>query len=422
MTFENSFAFAKKCDENDVLNRFRSQFNFPHKDGLPYIYFCGNSLGLQPKVAANAVNEDIEKWRTLGIEGYFDGDSPWVEYNDLLSSRMAKVVGAKPTEVVVMNTLTVNLHFMMVSFYNPNPKRFKILIESDAFPSDRYVVESQAKFHGYDPLEAIVTVSPREGEDCLRKEDILANIRECGDSLALVLIGNTNYYTGQSHDMKSITETAHQVGSKVGFDCAHGAGNIPLNLHNSGADFAVWCTYKYLNSGPGSIGACFIHERHLDDGDLPKFTGWWGHDRDTRFGMRDEYEPAVGALSWQVSCPPILALTSVNASLGIFEEAGIGKLREKSIMLTAYLEYLINELKDKRISIITPLALEQRGAQLSIKVANSNKKLYDDLIKNGVILDWREPDVIRVAPAPLYNTFEEVFRFVEILRSQLDCT
>jgi len=421
MTFRSNYTFAKQCDEEDDLKEYRSKFNLPSKEGKPYIYFCGNSLGLQPKIAAAAVQNDLKSWEAGGIDGYFEGESPWVDYNDQLSARMAKVVGAKPNEVVVMNTLTVNLHFMMVSFFTPTVDRHKILIEADAFPSDRYVVESQLKLHGYDPKESIITVTPTEGEDCLNEKAILDKIQEYGSSLALVLIGNTNYYTGQSYDMRKISAAAHRVGSKVGFDCAHGAGNITLDLHDSDADFAVWCTYKYLNSGPGSIGACFINERHLDNYDIPKLTGWWGHNRETRFGMRDKFEPAPGALSWQVSCPPILALTSVKASLEIFDDIGIASLRQKSVKLTGYLEYLINNLNDERIKIITPTDPKRRGAQLSIKVADSNKNLYQNLIANGVILDWREPDVIRVAPAPLYNTFEEVYKFVEILRSQLHC-
>jgi len=422
MNFQSTYAFAKHCDDQDSLKEYRSKFNFPQKDSKPFIYFCGNSLGLQPKVVGEAVNDELAKWSSLGIEGYFDDANPWVDYNDDLSGIMAKVVGAKSKEVVVMNTLTVNLHFLMVSFFTPTADRFKILIESDAFPSDRYVVESQLKFHGYDPKDAMVIVGPREGEDCLRLEDINSRIKELGDQLALVLIGNPNYYTGQVHDMKSIAKTAHDHGAKVGFDCAHGAGNIPLDLHDANVDFAVWCTYKYLNSGPGSIAGSFIHERHLQNHELPKFTGWWGHHRDTRFGMRDEFEPAPGALSWQVSCPPILALTGVKASLQIFEEVGIETLRSKSLKLTGYLEYLLMEINDDRIRIITPKKPSSRGCQLSIKVANATKKLFDNLIANGVIVDWREPDVIRVAPAPLYNTFDEVFRFVEILKAQLYCS
>ena len=422
MTFESGYAFAKKCDLVDPLKEYRSRFNLPHKNGNPYIYLCGNSLGLQPKEAVLAIQKELQVWQSTGIEGYFEGDAPWVDYNDTLSSQMAKVVGAKAQEVVVMNTLTINLHLMMVSFYRPSSKRYKILIESDAFPSDRYVVESQLQLHGYDPSDAMITVTPQADNDCLKLEDISSVIEEHGGEIALVLIGNSNYYTGQVHDMYSITKVAHAHGCKIGFDCAHGAGNVPLNLNEAGVDFAVWCTYKYLNSGPGSIGACYINERHLDNHDIPKLKGWWGHHRDTRFGMREEFEPAPGALSWQVSCPPILAITTIIASLNMFSEVGMDSLREKSIKLTGYLEFLINNLKEERIKIITPSDPKQRGCQLSLKLSNSSKKLYDNLISNGVILDWREPDVIRVAPAPLYNTYDEVYRFVQILESQLYCS
>ncbi len=422
MTFENNFSFAKQCDDQDPLKEYRSRFNYPSKDGHPYIYFCGNSLGLQPKTTVTEISKELEGWSAMGIKGYFKGDKPWVDYDKNLSASMAEIVGAKTEEVVVMNTLTVNLHFMMVSFYNPSAKRFKILIEADAFPSDRYVVDSQIKLHGFDTSEAIIKLKAREGEECLRVEDIISSIEDHGDEIALVLIGNTNYYTGQYFDMKSIAIAAHAQGCKIGFDCAHGAGNLPLELHDSGVDFAVWCTYKYLNSGPGSIGGCFVHERHLNNSDLPKLTGWWGHHRESRFGMREEFEPAPGALSWQVSCPPVLALAGVKASLDIFSEVGIDKLRAKSIKLTGYLEYLLGEVRDERIRIITPKDPGSRGCQLSIKVTNVTKNLYDNLIANGVIVDWREPNVIRIAPAPLYNSFEEVFRFVEILKAQLHCS
>jgi len=422
MAFEKKYAYAKECDEQDNLGAYRSRFNFPEKDGHPYIYLCGNSLGLQPKNAVKVLEEDMTAWSEMGIKGYFNGDSAWIDRDKDLSASMAKVVGAKASEVVVMNTLTVNLHFMMVSFYRPSSSRYKILIESDAFPSDRYVVESQIRFHGYDPGAAIIKLSPKTGEDCLRLEDIRSTIDEHGSEIALILIGNTNYYTGQFYDMKSITAAGHAKGCKVGFDCAHAAGNVPLDLHDANVDFAVWCTYKYLNSGPGSIGGCFVHERHLEDKNIPKLTGWWGHHRESRFGMREDFEPAPGALSWQVSCPPVLAMSSMRASLDIFVEAGIDSLRAKSIKLTGYLEYLINELQDQRITIITPSDHESRGCQLSIKVDDTSKQLYDNLIENGVIVDWREPNVIRVAPAPLYNSFVDIFRFVEILKAQLDCS
>jgi len=294
------------------------------------------------------------------------------------------------------------------------------MIEADAFPSDRYAVQSQIKYHGLDPQDALILLEAREGEVCLREEDILESIEENGDELALVMLGNTNYYTGQFFDMKTIGKKAHEVGAFVGFDCAHGAGNVPLQLHDSNIDFAVWCSYKYLNSGPGSIGGAFVHDRHALDKNIPRFEGWWGHNKETRFGMRDDFDPIPGVEAWQLSNPPILSMAAVFASLKIFEAAGIENLRTKSIKLTGYMEFLINELHDERIKIITPQDPNQRGAQLSIQVLNADKRLFNSLMESGVIADWREPDVIRVAAVPMYNSFEDVYRFVEILKSLLE--
>ena len=338
-------------------------------------------------------------------------------YHEFLTKAMAEVVGAKESEVVVMNTLTVNLHLMMVSFYKPTASRFKILIEHDAFPSDRYAVASQLRYHGYTPEEGLIALKARQGEYCLRMEDIEQVIEEEGHNIALVMLGNTNYYTGQYFDMKRITQLAHEKGCKVGFDCAHGAGNVPLELHEAGADFAVWCTYKYLNSGPGSVGAAFVHERHAGTTNIPRFEGWWGHNKQTRFIMRDDFEPIYGVESWQLSNPPILSLAAIKASLEIFHEAGIQRLRNKSIQLTGYMESLLHELTNDKISIITPADPTQRGAQLSIRVRDANKALFNRLSENGVIADWREPDVIRVAPVPLYNNYSDVFDFVQILKN-----
>ena len=400
----------------DDFPGYRDRFHLPvQPDGTPYLYLCGNSLGLQPKSTRNALDQELTDWANYGVEGHFHAKNPWMPYHELLTEQMARVVGAKPIETVVMNTLSVNLHLMMVSFYRPTPQRYKILIEYDAFPSDKYAVASQLKFHGYDPAEGLIELHARDGEECLRMDDIRQIIEEQGDEIALVLIGNPNYYTGQFFDMKQITEWGHARGCTVGFDCAHGAGNRPLELHATGCDFAVWCSYKYLNSGPGSLAGCFVHERHAHRADLPRFTGWWGHNPDTRFGMRDGFDPMPGAEGWQLSNPPILSMAAIKASLEIFEEAGIDRLREYSIRLTGYLEQLLDRLDTDRLRIITPRDPEQRGCQLSIQVVGADKSLFDRLTATGVIADWREPDVIRVAPAPLYNTFEEMEEFVRRL-------
>lgn len=420
-SYQNTLAFAKKMDEADPLRKYREQFHLPmQKNGQPYVYLCGNSLGLQPKTVRTALEQELSDWEHYGVEGHFHAKNPWMPYHEFLTEAMAKVVGAKPIEVVVMNTLTVNLHLMMVSFYRPTKTRYKILIEYDAFPSDKYAVESQIKFHGYNPKEALLELKAREGEACIPLEDIEAIIEDQGEEIALIMLGNTNYYTGQFFDMKYITELGHAKGCKVGFDCAHGAGNVELNLHDSGADFAVWCNYKYLNSGPGSLGGCFVHERHAHNKDIPRFAGWWGHNKETRFGMRDGFDPIPGVEAWQLSNPPILSLAAIWASLKIFDEAGISNLRKKAVKLTGYLEYLLEELNDKRIAIITPRDPSQRGTQLSIQVKSAHKSLFEAITKAGVIADWREPDVIRVAPVPLYNSFEDVYEFVEILKGALN--
>lgn len=420
-SYQNTLAFAKKMDNEDPLRAYRDQFHLPvQKNGQPYVYLCGNSLGLQPKTTRAALEQELSDWEHYGVEGHFHAKNPWMPYHEFLTEAMAKVVGARPSEVVVMNTLTVNLHLMMVSFYRPTPERYKILIEYDAFPSDKYAVESQIKFHGYDPKEALLELKARKGEACIRREDMEEIIEEQGEEIALIMLGNTNYYTGQFFDMKRITELGHEKGCKVGFDCAHGAGNVELNLHDTGADFAVWCNYKYLNSGPGSLGGCFVHERHAHNKEIPRFAGWWGHNKETRFGMRDGFDPIPGMEGWQLSNPPILSMAAIWASLKIFEEAGMPNLRKKAVKLTGYLEYLLDEIKDKRIAIITPRDPNQRGTQLSIQVKSANKSLFEAITKAGVIADWREPDVIRVAPVPLYNSFEDVYKFVEILTGALN--
>ena len=421
MIYKNTIEFARQCDLDDPLRSFRDKFHHPKmEDGTPYVYLCGNSLGLQPKSTQDAIVQELEDWKKYGVEGHFHAKNPWMPYHEFLTEAMAEVVGAEKNEVVVMNTLTVNLHLMMVSFYQPKGKRNKIIIEFDAFPSDKYAVESQLKFHGIDPEEAMIQLKAREGEQLLRMEDIKAAIDEHKDELALIMLGNTNYYTGQFFDMQTITKWGHDAGAYVGFDCAHGAGNVELNLHKNGPDFAVWCTYKYMNSGPGSLGGCFVHNRHAKDNKLPKFTGWWGHNKDTRFKMRDGFEPIDGVESWQLSNPPILSMAAIKASLEIFQEAGIKNLRKKAIQLTGYLEFLVNELNNDAIHIITPSDPHERGSQLSIQVKNADKKLFDELTEKGVIADWREPDVIRIAPTALYNSYEDVYKFVDLLKSCLN--
>ena len=387
------------------------------ENGKPYVYLCGNSLGLQPKSTKKYLLQELEDWGNLGVEGHFHAKNPWMPYHEFLTEKMAKVVGAKPIEVVVMNTLSVNLHLMMASFYRPTKERYKILIESDAFPSDRYAVESQLKFHGFE--DGLLELKAQEDEVLVRHEDIEAMIEKEGESIALILIGCPNYYTGQVFNMKRIAELGHAKGSKIGFDLAHGAGNLNLQLHDSGVDFATWCTYKYLNSGPGSVGGCFVHERHANDFDLPRFAGWWGHDKATRFGMRDDFSPIIGAEGWQLSNPPILSLAAILASLDMFDEVGMGKLNEKTLKLTGYLEFLVNDLNNEQIDIITPKNTAERGCQLSIQVKNADKSLFDAITKDGVISDWREPDVIRVAPVPMYNSFEDVWNFVNVLKQHL---
>ncbi|MBC8753505.1 kynureninase [Kordia sp. YSTF-M3] len=418
--FQNTLAFAKAQDAIDPLKSYRTKFHIP-KDaaGNEWLYFCGNSLGLQPKVTQEYIQQELNDWANLGVEGHFDAKNPWMPYHEFLTENMAKILGAKPIEVVIMNTLTTNLHLLMVSFYQPTKTKYKIVIESDAFPSDRYAVESQLKFHGFDPKEGLLEWKPRAGEQLLRMEDLETMLEEQGDEIALLMIGGVNYYTGQYLDIKKICERGHAKGAMVGIDLAHGAGNIQPELHDSGVDFAVWCTYKYLNSGPGSLGGLFVHERHAHNKELNRFTGWWGHDKNTRFNMRYDFNPIPGAESWQLSNPPILSMAAIKASLDMFNEVGMDALREKSEKLTGYFEYLINEVASDRIKIITPSNPAERGCQLSIQVKNADKSLHQKLIDKHIISDWREPDVIRCAPVPLYNTFEDVYRMVDELKKCL---
>lgn len=417
---QHTLQFAQQCDAEDPLKHFREEFLLP-KDtqGNNLIYLCGNSLGLQPKLTQEYIQQELNDWAKHGVEGHTDAENPWLPYHEFLTETMASIVGAKPSEVVMMNTLTTNLHLMMVSFYQPTTSKYKIIVESDAFPSDKYAVESQLKFHGFDPSDGLILWKPRAGEDLCRFEDLEQIMAEQGDQVALLMIGSTNYYSGQHFPLKKITELGHKYGCKVGFDLAHGAGNIEPKLHETGADFAVWCSYKYLNSGPGSLGGCFVHERHANNDKLNRFTGWWGHNKETRFNMRHEFDALQGAEGWQLSNPPILSMAAIRASLAVFADAGFNKLRKKSIKLTGYLEFLLHDLENDTINIITPSNPEERGCQLSIQLKSANKETHTKLTKTGVISDWREPDVIRVAPAPLYNSFEDVFEFVQRLKKVL---
>ena len=416
MNYKSTANFALELDANDELRNYRNEFYIPlQKNGEEHIYMCGNSLGLQPKRTKQFLNQELDDWATFGVEGHFHAKNPWLPYHEFLAESYAKIVGAKNTEVVAMNTLTVNLHLMMVSFYRPTQKRHKIIIEGDAFPSDIYAVESQIKHHGFLPESSLIKLRPRDGESAIRTEDISAIIEREGDEIALIMLGGVNYYTGQVFDFEKITKIAHNKGINVGFDLAHAAGNIKLELHKWGVDFAVWCSYKYLNSGPGSVAGAFVHEKH-HNANLPRFAGWWGHNKEDRFKMPDKFNPIISAEGWQLSNPPILSLAAIRASLSIFDEVGMDKLVSKSKKLTDYLVFLLNSIESDRIEIITP---EERGCQLSIRVNNGDKKLFDSITVRGVIADWREPDVIRVAPIPLYNSFQDVFNFYSLLKEEL---
>jgi kynureninase len=409
MFFLNELSFAKEMDEKDELKSFRSKFYIPQHNGKDQVYLCGNSLGLQPKSAKEAIDQELKDWAELGVEGHFRGKNPWMYYHHFLTEKAARVVGALPKEVVIMNNLTANLHLMMVSFYKPTKERYKIMMEVSAFPSDQYAMETQARFHGLNPDDAIIELKPREGEFTLRTEDILAKIEENNDSLAIVMMGGVNYLTGQAFDMKSITEKAHSVGANVGFDLAHAAGNLNLKLHEWGPDFAVWCSYKYLNSGPGGTSGVFVHERHANNPELVRFAGWWGHEEASRFQMKKGFIPMEGAAGWQLSNAQIFPMAIHKASLEIFDEAGIENLRKKSELLTGYLYFILADFKEQ-LNVITPETAADRGCQLSIIVKEDGKKLFDYLESNGILPDWREPNVIRMSPIPLYNTFEDVYR------------
>lgn len=409
---------AAFLDECDPLADFRERFFIPKtKAGEDCIYLCGHSLGLQPRSAQAHVEQEMNDWARLAVEGHLHGLNPWLTYHRLLTDQTAALVGAFPGEVVVMNSLTVNLHLVMISFYRPTKARHRILVERGAFPSDQYAVKSQIRFHGYDPESSLMELTPREGESAIRDEDIASLIDREGDSISLILLGGVNYVTGQAFDMKAITKAGHDKGCIVGFDLAHAAGNLQLDLHEWGPDFAAWCSYKYLNAGPGAVAGCFVHDRHARSWTLPRFAGWWGHEEARRFQMGPDFHPMEGAEGWQVSNPPILALAPLRASMEIFAEAGMDRLRAKSVELTGYLEFLLKQSESTAFSIVTPSEPYRRGAQLSLRIRQGGRGICDKLAAEGIIGDWREPDIFRVAPVPLYNSYLDIYRFVERFKS-----
>lgn len=413
--FDTTLEYAQTQDQMDTLFPFRERFLFPQHNGEDVRYFCGNSLGLQPKSVEYLMNRELRDWAKHGVEGHFRAANPWFSYHHLFSERLAKIVGAKKDEVVAMNTLTVNLHLMMMSFYRPEGKRYKILMEAGAFPSDQYAMETQVRMYGYDPNDAIIEVVPKAGEHLIDDEAIKEAIEKAGDSLAIVMVGGVNYYTGQFFDLEGIVKAAHKVGAKCGFDLAHAVGNIPLKLHDWNADFACWCSYKYLNSGPGGVGGVFVHERHGDNPEVFRLAGWWGNDEKSRFKMQKGFVPQKGAASWQMSNAPVFNMVAHNASLDLFDKAGIDNLRKKSVKMTSYLEFLLRQIDNLEFEIITPKETDRRGAQLSMLFGADGRKVFDHLTENGVIADWREPNVIRVAPVPMYNTYEDCYRLYELL-------
>jgi kynureninase len=412
--FSASQDFAIAMDERDPLRNYRERFLFPKAaDGGDCVYLCGHSLGLQPATTALYIEQELKDWAQLGVEGHFRATNPWMPYHRLLTEQTAALVGAKPIEVVVMNSLTVNLHLMMVSFYRPTASKHKIVVERGAFPSDQYAVKSQIRFHGFDPASSLIELAPLPGEGCLRDEQISSLIEGSGDEIALIMLGGVNYATGQAFDMEGIALAGRARGCVVGFDLAHAAGNLQLRLHDWGPDFAVWCSYKYLNGGPGCVAGCFVHERHARSLEIPRFAGWWGHDEHSRFEVGQNFRPISGAEGWQLSNPSIISLAALRASMNIFQEAGIERLRAKSVTLTSYLEFLLNQKMPSSFSIITPQERGRRGAQLSIRIPTNGRVLCERLANGGIVGDWREPDTFRVAPVPLYNSYDDVFRFAQ---------
>ena len=415
--YEATLDYAKEQDQVDILYSFRERFLFPQHNGKDVHYFCGNSLGLQPKSVSYLMQQELDDWGKFGVEGHFRARNPWFSYHHLFSERLAKIVGASKDEVVATNTLTVNLHLLMISFYRPANGRYKIIMEAGAFPSDQYAVETQVRMYGYDPAEAIIEITPRDGEYTINADDIIKAIEDAGESLALVMFGGVNYYTGQFFDLEKISAAAHKVGAYAGYDLAHAVGNIPLKLHDWNADFACWCSYKYLNSGPGGVGGMFVHEKHFSNPDIFRLGGWWGNDEKDRFLMKKGFIPQKNAGSWQMSNAPVFNMVAHNASLDIYDKAGMKALREKSEKLTGYMEYLLRQVTHLPFEIITPAESKQRGCQLSLLFGERGREVFDALTENGVVADWREPNVIRIAPVPLYNTFEDCYRFYDILMS-----
>ncbi|MER3498435.1 MAG: kynureninase [Chitinophagaceae bacterium] len=424
MEFHNSLEFARQLDEQDELKAFRDKFFIPQHSGKDCIYFTGNSLGLQPKNVSNYIRQELQDWASMGVEGHFQAKNPWMPYHEIFPAQLSKIIGCKENEVVVMNSLTVNLHLLMVSFYRPTKQRYKIICEEKAFPSDQYAFESQVRYHGFNADEAIVEVKPRPGEQFLRTGDILSTIQQHSDSVAVVLFGGVNYYTGQFFDLKAITEAAHAVGAYAGFDLAHAAGNVELQVHDWVVDFACWCSYKYLNSGPGGVAGVYIHEKHAANKNLPRFAGWWGYKKETRFKMEKGFEPIPTAEGWQLSNAPVLSMAAHKASLDIFDEAGMERLHRKRKMLSNFLWLVIDECnnrsRSKKIEVITPRKENERGCQVSMFMLEKGREIFEALTNQGVIADWREPNVIRVAPVPLYNSFEDVWRFGQIIQSILN--
>ena len=423
MTYQNTLEFAKQADQQDPLAQFRERFLIPQMNGKDTVYFTGNSLGLQPKTTRAYIQQELDDWAAYGVEGHFHAKNPWFSYHEIFPEKVSKIVGALPEEVVVMNQLTVNLHLLMVSFYRPTKQRFKIICEAKAFPSDQYAIETQLKFHGYNLQDALVEIAPREGEHTMRTEDILTAIETHKDSLALVLFGGVNYYSGQVLDMKTITEATHKAGAIAGFDLAHAAGNIPLELHNWEVDFACWCSYKYMNSGPGGVAGAFVHQKHLGNKELPRFAGWWGHTKETRFLMQPGFDPIPTAEGWQLSNAPVLSMAAHKASIDIFDEAGMPALVKKGRAMSGYLQFIINEMNaaadQKVVEVITPANEAERGCQVSLLMLVRGKEIFKTLMERGVIADWREPNVIRIAPVPLYNRFEDVYLFGQIIKEVL---
>jgi kynureninase len=419
MNYQNNLAFARQSDHDDPLKNFREKFFIPQHNGKDCIYLTGNSLGLQAKTTPKYVQQELDDWASLGVEGHFQAKNPWMPYHEIFPRQLSKIIGCKENEVVVMNQLTVNLHLLLVTFYRPTPQRYKIICEARAFPSDQYAFETQAKYHGFNPGDAVIEIAPREGEHTLRTEDIITTIQAHGDSVAAVVFGGVNYYTGQLFDMKAITEATHAAGAYAGFDLAHAAGNVELHLHEWEADFACWCSYKYLNSGPGGVAGAYIHEKHVTNKELPRFAGWWGYKKEARFKMEKGFDAIPTAEGWQVSNAPVLSMAAHKAALDIFEEAGIDQLHKKRKELSGYLHYILNDINSRQpakiIEVITPAGENERGCQVSMRMLKKGREIFDELIQQGVIADWREPNVIRVAPVPLYNTFEDVWRFGEII-------